>query len=576
MSRAVALALLATLSACSFKGSLDVTVQVYGGEVAPVEYAPDGASIVAGAQEVVESCAEAQRRVSDLSKALRSAGKTYATVASGFAEHLQSAWSGKIAPSAAKFAKAWAELATAAAGAADAAKLKELLAERKKSAFAAGAYAIDSVDLHDLLFTATKKKLGRTTPEARLFQDLGEALVSEKISDALSKASRSGGTELAKKLSDMKFADEDFEIKEDALLMTRAKARSDDAADRLASLAGALDPALTGVKAAGETTIAAARPFLALPAANADAPKDLATLLRSATDLRLEANKFASQIAEQPPEGQARGLLDAWNGMLKQLVEEGRFAPLRARLPEDLRQMLKTALEASGELRDLGEVQDALRRDLDRCEAALAAATAGPAQVRQLAGNLVALVRSRPFEAADPNIRTITKVENEKHWHLLPVDMLETSGDGLTQFVIVQDGPTAYRLKELHVDPAGVVDLRLSVGDVALDLLEAVAQAQLGVSLGGGGEEEAKDKPPGPPPRDVLRADRERLLRTQAESVVGDLRRALAAEAARSPGPDAARLRAILEGHLARIDAVVAEAKKLLEPAPAPPPPAPK
>ena len=101
------------------------------------------------------------------------------------------------------------------------------------------------------------------------------------------------------------------------------------------------------------------------------------------------------------------------------------------------------------------------------------------ADSRQEVANLVAEIRARPFVGADPNIGIVTEAGQEEFWNNT-VDSIVLSGTGEAQYVVVQDGPTTYRPKELHLDPEGVIGLQVSMAEAGLDILTKVAAISSG------------------------------------------------------------------------------------------------
>lgn len=96
--------------------------------------------------------------------------------------------------------------------------------------------------------------------------------------------------------------------------------------------------------------------------------------------------------------------------------------------------------------------------------------------------NLMAAIRKDPFEATDPNIKVITDKDNLQFWNLAPVNGLDGVGDGDAQYIIVQDSPTTFRVKELSVDPTSVVQLNTDVGAIAVEVLKGLGTAAAGVA----------------------------------------------------------------------------------------------
>ena len=157
------------------------------------------------------------------------------------------------------------------------------------------------------------------------------------------------------------------------------------------------------------------------------------------------------------------------------------------------------------------------------------------------------------FQPHDANIREITKKENMDLWNKVAVDSLKVNSSGNSRYVIVQDGPVNFRLKELNSDPTSVARFGLTVADVGLEILNAlVLKGALDLDKEGGSSGASA-----PPPPDATRsAELARVLSGELEDASADFQRELdAIDKSLAGKPTAAELtslKARLQGLLER------------------------
>lgn len=214
-----------------------------------------------------------------------------------------------------------------------------------------------------------------------------------------------------------------------------------------------------------------------------------------------------------------------------------------AKLPEVLRVRLEHVLEADSSHLTADEIAAALRAPIEDLTRVVVNSRAA---LNRVGSAMVGRTRIRPFVAADPNIKLLLREDAEEHWCPIPVDSLLAWGDGDAQYVVVQDSPTVYRIKEMHLDPQGVVELQVSMADLGFELFEKVAQAT-GYLPSGGGSQPATVAPPvcsRPGPRATL-------LEGEFRSVVNHMLMSLGRDAAALGSKGSALTPAAIEASLA-------------------------
>jgi sugar-specific transcriptional regulator TrmB len=256
-----------------------------------------------------------------------------------------------------------------------------------------------------------------------------------------------------------------------------------------------------------------------------DRPVSLITLASSSISLRDAANQLSNEVGQQLQRLKPLAMSESWEATRRVLLEDSRWSRVAKEVQSEW-PARTPPLNAQDDDKALARLIDASIREAN---GAIAAAFEGAANVRASADNPVLAIRNQPFVAADPNIQTITKPENAENWRTVPVDALAARGDGLTEFIIVQDGPTTYRLKELRVDPRGVVGFQLSVADVGIDLLRAVAETRFGLGLPSKGDNNDPQQDPSTSPTGAL-AEQERLLNDSLRDALSGLTKFLQSE----------------------------------------------
>lgn len=112
-----------------------------------------------------------------------------------------------------------------------------------------------------------------------------------------------------------------------------------------------------------------------------------------------------------------------------------------------------------------------------------------------LLGELRGTIHTR-LDPRDHNIPIITNSENRELWNRIDVDRLRVQAAGRSRYIVVQDSPINFRLKELNSDPSSVVKFGLTAADVGLEVLSTViTKGALSKGGGSGGGSEAGADP---------------------------------------------------------------------------------
>lgn len=97
----------------------------------------------------------------------------------------------------------------------------------------------------------------------------------------------------------------------------------------------------------------------------------------------------------------------------------------------------------------------------------------------QIRGAKLKLVGEPGFDATDPNVPKL----DENKWSEKFVDEFEVEADGESEFVIVQESPTRFNVKQLRFDPKSNAQLGMAFADLGFDIATSVLQQTTGVKL---------------------------------------------------------------------------------------------
>jgi hypothetical protein len=125
--------------------------------------------------------------------------------------------------------------------------------------------------------------------------------------------------------------------------------------------------------------------------------------------------------------------------------------------------------EAAGsKMPDLADIQQKLKSLRDVAEKS-------SGQIRTSAR----LVGEPGFDSTDPNVAKL----NEENWSVNFVDEFLVNADGESEFVIVQESPTRFNVKQLRFDPKANAQLGMAFADLGFDIATTVLQQTTGVKL---------------------------------------------------------------------------------------------
>lgn len=170
--------------------------------------------------------------------------------------------------------------------------------------------------------------------------------------------------------------------------------------------------------------------------------------------------------------GSLAGLRNAWSDFETRLSSADDRAGLFAGLVRDGDPSLGGLLARSGgEPEPYAEVVRsellALEAQAVAVEEALSSALAREADTERAA-------RRHSLRGTDPNLKLVTDPERAELWRDLPIGSTSVNTAGPAQFVVVQDGPTNYRLKRLDTDPAQFA--RTTERDDPFEILASLAE----------------------------------------------------------------------------------------------------
>lgn len=149
--------------------------------------------------------------------------------------------------------------------------------------------------------------------------------------------------------------------------------------------------------------------------------------------------------------GSLAGLREAWSRLQRDLP----FAADRADLFELMERdsdPAMGALRARGAERGAGFAKS-LQAELTALEAQAVAVEEALSNALAREADTERAARRHSLRGTDPNLKLVTDPERAEQWRSLPIGSTIVETDGPAQFVVVQDGPTNYRLKRLDTDP---------------------------------------------------------------------------------------------------------------------------
>lgn len=524
--------LVLALAGCSFKSQLSVKVQVYDGyQLKPVETPPDYAAVADEAASILAECTAADEQIELLANAADRLAKAYAKTRTTTIDALVTlSETEEYKVAAAKYRSTWTKTAEDLAGAATAAERQKYLISRRSAFFDDPAgqsrFLAGGLDVEPIL----RKRLVTALSEDKLLLSLtvsiGDRIPENRIKQMKHLAANSDRDYTALKQEVQQLQDWFVVPQDDVDAMRRQTTRDIEPTDNVvqelrAAQRATLRGPLAAVANACGTIVARARQLgrdaNALPSEERDQKE---REMDNAIEALMKATQeFASAADSALNESDIVRFVKEWRELLSNFSNLGEdLAVLIAAAPEEVQaELLQIPPDESIDL-------PALKR---RYSSFARAATKSFKLSREISSRqnaLVYLARSQPFRIADPNLATISHDDGHSHWLEVPLDELVASGDGLAQYIIVQDGPTSYRLKELHVDPTSVVGLQITIADVGVELLTKAAAIASGVDLSSVLSRDGQKEPS--PPASLgadLSAARERELNEVKQATLRDL-----------------------------------------------------
>lgn len=154
------------------------------------------------------------------------------------------------------------------------------------------------------------------------------------------------------------------------------------------------------------------------------------------------------------------------------------------------------------------------------------------------------------LDPRDHNIPEITRrcgmdKTCRRAWNRVDVDRMRVGAAGRSRYIVVQDSPINFRLKELNSDPTSVVKFGLTAGDIGLEVLSTVITKG---AVGKGGAQDGAEPVTNPDPEAQARLAE--ATTTKITAVRGNLLRDLAALEKELPAKPTAQQ---LKEHAARL-----------------------
>lgn len=173
-------------------------------------------------------------------------------------------------------------------------------------------------------------------------------------------------------------------------------------------------------------------------------------------------------------------------------------------------------------------------------DAAILILKKSPQQIR-ISANLV----GKPgFDATDPNVPKLA----EELWKEEPVDTFRVAAGGESDFVIVQESPTRFTVKQLRFDPKANAELGVSIADLGLDIATTIVQQTTGVKVGTSSAEDSSGQGMTGDARKRIADDCRASLRAMSSSLGAEIEKAEKKTGAVEPAL-LGRIRGLLLGH---------------------------
>lgn len=566
----VLLFLVGLCAGCKFNSNLKVKVEVYDGHgIERVDYAPDPREVALSAKRLVRTSEESAKQFKSAISEVEKANLLFQK----FLEEVKAVRKGlvenpKYLTQTNAFFTICVDAAKALLALKGTADLKASAVSEKLKASAAkmttNVYTIDGVDVSTMMFGAALRQLSKdlTKEQYRAAQKalgaLKEYLVHESRREQASTRLLALLDDQAVGLTTVAGAQKTVAAAQavavGALGIEPLVARTTAELSEIKAASGRVDAALAGMR-----TAEAALAETASKAATEEF--DPALLDRQTTALLAASEAFAASFGPH-----VDTLVERADQLKKQLNNQTKrtyLAALAAKIPQATKDNIAATVK-QGPLLD--GVADALATAVTRLKSTTVHARQ---RVDTEDGNVRASTRLTPFQVADPNLKVITSEEGFNHWNVVPLDIAKASGDGESQYIIVQDGPTNYRIKEVHVDPTGVVGLQLTFAEIGFGILKEVASAAAGVDLPGKDKTTGETTTPTTVSDAATMGERERHFQERLRAAVlsfraslQELKGQLNEDGTADKVTQTTALKAAVDAFQRRVDAIVTEAQK--------------
>lgn len=240
--------------------------------------------------------------------------------------------------------------------------------------------------------------------------------------------------------------------------------------------------------------------------------------------------------------GSLAGLRNAWRDFEGRLSFADERSELFAGLQRDGDPSLGALLARGGGER--GTYAELVRSELTALEAQAVAVEEALASALAREADTERAARRHSLRGTDPNLKLVTDPERAELWRDLPIGSTSVSTDGPAQFVVVQDGPTNYRLKRLDTDPTQFA--RTAERDDPFEILASLAE----VAGEGGGSDRSNRQ------AELVESLADQLL-LQLTERVESARRDL--EMGADPSDLRARLQGLLDSYRAQFDGLAGQ-----------------
>ncbi len=582
----LAIALLWLSSACQSGASFSARLEIYGGATLPATTRVDGPATLA-ASAALDSAAHTlalrAERLADESRAVADALVTLERGLDRRVEALLATSEGRdaLAASYENYLGAWREslehLAQIAAWWEQDADLSNSL-ERgldgrlrfKAAAFfqargrvfaearLAGAFEVQGLDVERLLHSRVARRFaerGALTPYARQLSEVVLACFPEFRSDDPTLQALPGPREPWREARVRELLDKlSYGPREAELVVRGSEVLEGELANSLAGVltlteaflyeVDALAPACAPLREAaqefeGTVLSGIAR---ALDPAEVEDPLGLARVAAALGRLQ-QAGRDAVGLGERlVRRGSLAGLRNAWRDLDRRLSAAEDRAELFAGLQRDGDASLGALLERRGEER--GSYAELVRAELSSLEAQAVAVEEALASALAREADTERAARRHSLRGTDPNLKLVTDPERAELWRSLPIGSTSVRTGGEAQFVVVQDGPTNYRLKRLDTDPTQFA--RTAERDDPFEILASLAE----VAGDGGGSDRSNRQ------AELVEGLADQLL-LQLTERVQSARRDL--EMGADPRDLRARLQGLLDSYRAQFDGLAGQ-----------------